>query len=145
VTIRSDILLVEDDPDEVTVALRALARTALRASVDVARDGLEAIEALGLGRNGALARRPRVVFLDLKMPRMDGFEVLEQIRADPRMADIPVVVVSSSDRRQDIARSYELGANSFLLKRFDRQSPGRYFAEAARYWLDWNRTARHGG
>ena len=141
----SYILLVEDDPDEITVALRALDRMGLEVPVAVARDGLEALEALGIEADGGPVKRPHVVFLDLKMPRIDGFEVLRQIRENPATADVPVVVVSSSDRWQDIERSYALGANSFLLKRFDRECPGRYFAEAARYWLDWNRTAQQGG
>lgn len=142
---RSGILLVEDDRDEVTVALRALERVGLDVPVKVARDGLEALEALGLESNETSPAPPRVVFLDLKMPRVDGFEVLRRIRDNPRTSDLPVVVLSSSDRREDIARSYALGANSFLLKRFDRQSPGRYFAEAARYWLGLNRTPQEGG
>lgn len=141
---RADILLVEDDRDELAVALRALDRAELDASVAVARDGLEALEALGLeaDENGERNVPPRVVFLDLKMPRVDGWEVLRRMREHPRTADIPVVVVSSSDRPEDIERSYSLGANSFLLKRFDPRGPGGYIEEAARYWLELNRTAR---
>jgi two-component system response regulator len=141
----SSILLVEDDRDEVAVALRALERAGLDVPVTIAADGLEALEALGLEAGGSSPTPPRVVFLDLKMPRVDGFEVLRRIRGHPRTSDLPVVVLSSSDRPEDIARSYALGANSFLLKRFDRQSPGRYFAEAARYWLELNRTPQAGG
>jgi len=147
---RADILLVEDDRDELAVALRALDRAEFDASVAVARDGLEALEVLGLecgqeshGKSEA-EPPPRVVFLDLKMPRVDGWEVLRRMRADPSTADIPVVVVSSSDRPEDIDRSYALGANSFLLKRFDPRGPGGYIEDAARYWLELNRTARPG-
>jgi len=139
------VLLVEDDRDEVDVALRALERAGLDVPVCVARDGLEALETLGLEPDDATPKRPRVVFLDLKMPRIDGFEVLRRIRDHPRTSDVPVVVVSSSDRREDIERSYALGANSFLVKRFDRQRPGGYFADATRYWLRLNQTSQQGG
>jgi CheY-like chemotaxis protein len=138
VTARPALLLVEDDRNEVDVALRALARAGVEAPVEVARDGLQALEALGLEADGE-PRPPQVVFLDLKMPRVDGWEVLRRMREDPRTSDVPVVVLSSSDRPEDIERSYALGANSFLVKRFDRRGPGAYIAEAARYWLDLNR------
>jgi len=134
------ILLVEDDGDEAAVALRALDRSGVSAPVTLARDGLEALEALGLEDDAPAGPPPRVVFLDLKMPRVDGWEVLRRIRADARTASVPVVVLSSSDRREDIEQCYALGANSFLVKRFDRQGPGRYIAEAARYWLELNRS-----
>ncbi|MGH0030282.1 MAG: response regulator [Myxococcota bacterium] len=127
------ILIVDDDRDEVKVALRALERAGVSGPVEVASDGLEALEALGLeAANGAQAAAPRVVFLDLKMPRVDGWEVLRRMREDERTARIPVVVLSSSDRPEDIERSYALGANSFLQKRFDPRSPGAYIVDAAR-------------
>lgn len=138
------ILLVEDDRNEVDVALRALDRAGLEVSVAVATDGLEALEALGLEPDGDPEPPPRVVFLDLKMPRVDGWEVLRRMREHPRTADVPVVVISSSDRREDVERSYALGANSFLVKRFDPRSPGHYFAEAARYWIELNRPSTGG-
>lgn len=140
----TSLLLVEDDRDEVKVALRALDRAGLGGGVEVAKDGLEALEALGIEPGGDDRRpaTPRVVFLDLKMPRVDGWEVLRRMRAHPRTADVPVVVLSSSDRMEDIERSYELGANSFLVKRFDPRGPGSYVAEAARYWLELNRSPR---
>lgn len=132
------ILLVEDDRDELDVALRAIRRAGVDAPVEVARDGQAALELLGLEDGDAAPLRPRVVFLDLKLPRVDGWEVLRRLRADPETAEIPVVVISSSDELEDIRRSYALGANSFLVKRFDRGAPGRYVAEAAHYWLDLN-------
>jgi two-component system response regulator len=133
------ILLVEDDEDERDVALRALRLAGLGESVEVARNGQEALAALGIDPPAPRRRkRPRVVFLDLKMPRVDGWEVLDRMRDEPGTAFIPVVVLSSSDRDADVQRSYELGANSFLLKRFDPRGPGTYIAEAARYWLDLN-------
>jgi len=137
---RPTVLIVEDDRDEVDVALRALDRAGVEASVSVARDGFDALEQLGLESASAVPERPQVVFLDLKMPRVDGFEVLRRIRNHPRISDVPVVMISSSDRKEDIERSYALGANSFLVKRFDHQRPGGYFADAARYWLELNQT-----
>lgn len=140
------LLFVEDDHDEVEVALRALDRAGIQGRVVVAKDGLEALEALGLEPNDSpLALRPSVVFLDLKMPRVDGWEVLRRIRADARTADLPVVVWSSSDRSEDIQRSYALGANSFLQKRFDPRGPGTYFADAVRYWIELNCAPRQTG
>jgi CheY-like chemotaxis protein len=101
----AELLLVEDDRDEIDVALRALERSGVDATVAVARDGVEALEALGLESDQTPARLPRVVFLDLKMSRVDGWEVLRRMRADPRTSDIPVVVISSSDRRVEKASS----------------------------------------
>lgn len=134
------ILLVEDDRNEVDVALRALGRAGLDVEVEVARDGVEALEALGLEPDAEdVCAAPSVVFLDLRMPRVDGWEVLRRIRGDPRTADVPVVVLSSSDRVEDIRRCYDLGANSFVVKRYDPRGPGTYFADAVRYWLELNR------
>jgi len=139
------VLLVEDDRNEVDVALRAIERADLDVNVEVARDGLEALQALGLEKVGgapAAQTPPRVVFLDLKMPRIDGWEVLRRMREDPRTANVPVVVLSRSDRAEDVVRSYALGANSFLVKRYDPRGPGRYFADAVRYWVDLNHISR---
>jgi CheY-like chemotaxis protein len=134
------LLLIEDDVDHVDVITRALRKAGLAVEVHVVRDGQEAIDALGLdGVSVAASVLPRVVFLDLKMPRVDGWEVLQRLRSSPRTARIPVVVISGSDRREDIERSYALGANSYLLKRFDPRGPGAYLVEAARYWLEMNR------
>jgi len=139
-----DILLVDDDPDEVDVALRALERGGLDVGVAVARDGQEALEVLGLEPNDDVSCRPRVVFLDLKMPRLDGWEVLRRMRAHPMTASVPVVVLSRSDRIQDIERGYALGANSVLVKHFDPRGPAAYFLEAVRYWIELNRVPSGG-
>jgi two-component system response regulator len=137
------ILLVEDDSNDIAIALRALSRAGLASQTVVARDGAEALELLDPAlREGGAPLRPRVVFLDLKMPRMDGWDVLGALRALPDAVDIPIVVVSSSERDDDIRRCYALGANGFLVKRFDEREPGAYLVEAARYWLDLNRTPR---
>jgi two-component system response regulator len=136
------ILLVEDDPTDRAVALRAFRKHGLAERVAVARDGAEALDALGLGDDvsDSEAWCPRVVFLDLKMPKVDGFEVLAAVRSEPRLTGVPVVVISSSDHDSDIRESYRLGANSYVRKRLQPGGPGYYLVEAARYWLDVNRT-----
>lgn len=140
---RASLLLVEDDRNEVDVALRAMRRAGLEAPVEVARDGRTALERLGLepGPSPDPPLRPRVVFLDLKLPLVDGWEVLRRLRQHPETEAMPVVVISSSDAADDVRRCYELGANSYLVKRFDPRGPGRYLVDAARYWLELNRPA----
>jgi len=135
---RGAVLLVEDDRDEVAVALRALERADLQVEVSVARDGVEALEVLGLEAGESAPQPPRVVFLDLKMPRVDGWEVLRRMHDDPRTRELPVIILSWSDQKQDVRRCYELGANSFLVKRFTPTNPGAYFAQAVRYWVELN-------
>jgi CheY-like chemotaxis protein len=132
------ILLVEDDRDDLEVAVRAIRRAGLAVDVAVARDGQEAVERLRLDAaapDRAPAALPLVVFLDLQMPRMDGWELLRRLRRAPHTAGLPAVVVSWSDRPEDVQRSYELGANGYLVKRYDPRSPGAYLAEAVRDWL----------
>ena len=134
------LLLIEDDHDHVDVTVRALRRAGLGVTLRVVRDGKEALDVLGLedSDKAESTALPRAVFLDLKMPRIDGWEVLRRIRESPRTARIPVIVVSDSDRPEDVRLSYALGANSYLLKRFDPRGPGAYLAEAARYWIELN-------
>ncbi|MGH7337575.1 MAG: response regulator, partial [Myxococcota bacterium] len=106
------------------------------------QDGGEALEALGAnGTPGEMARlRPRAIFLDLRMPRIDGWEILRRLRANPHTKDIPVIVQSWSMQRDDIARCYALGANSFVPKRLTPSNPGYYFTDAVRYWIQLNQT-----
>jgi len=131
------LLLVEDSPDDETLVIRALRRANVPAEVSVARDGVEALDLL-FGP-GALARPlPSLILLDLKMPRVDGFQVLERLRAEPRTRGVPVVVFSSSNEPGDVQRSYALGASSFVRKPVDFDE----FATAVRllgqYWLTLN-------
>ncbi|MEW6338738.1 MAG: response regulator [Acidobacteriota bacterium] len=132
------ILLVEDNPDDEALALRALARNNIRNQVVVARDGAEALDYLfGTGPwSGVESRRPpAVVLLDLKLPKVDGLEVLQRLRADERTRAQPVVILTSSREERDVAASYELGANSFVRKPIDFEE----FLDAVRqlglYWL----------
>jgi two-component system response regulator len=131
------ILLVEDNPDDEALTIRAFRKNSIRNEIVVARDGVEALDLL-FGGNGRAAPRPQVVLLDLKLPRIDGLEVLRQIRADPAGATLPVVVLTSSREEHDIVSGYRLGCNSYVRKpvNFDQ------FVEAARqlglYWLRLN-------
>lgn len=142
------ILLVDDDEDHLFVARRAIARSELPAEVRVAVDGDQALRQLGLHPDVADAAPPiAVVLLDIGLPDLSGWEVLRRIRESERTRRIPVVVVSSSTRAEDVRRSYELGANSYLVKRHDHVRPGGYLAEAAHYWVDLNESppARRAG
>ena len=138
----STILLVEDNPDDEALALRALAKNNLANRVDVAHDGVEAIEYL-LGEEAVAGKRalPQVVLLDLKLPRMDGLEVLRRIRSEDRTRLLPVVILTSSDEQKDVLESYSLGANSYIRKPVDFGQ----FQEAVRqlglYWLVLNQSA----
>jgi two-component system, response regulator len=136
------IVLVDDDPDDVEVALRAARRAQLPVEITVFKDGREVLDALGInGTGGEMARlRPRAIFLDLRMPRIDGWEILRQLRANPHTKDIPVIVQSWSTQRDDVARCYELGANSFVPKRLTPGNPGFYFTDSVRYWIQHNQT-----
>ncbi len=135
------ILLVEDNPDDVQLTLRALKKSNIMNEVIVAPDGIEALEYLfGTGKyEGRDAKiQPQVVLLDLKMPRMDGLEVLQRIRKDERTKLLPVVVLTTSNEDRDRVESYKLGANSYIRKPVDFNQ----FAEAVRqlglYWLVLN-------
>ncbi len=124
------ILLVEDSPRDTEMALKALGESSLANEVVALRDGVEALDYLY--RRGPFADRadgnPAVVLLDLKMPRVDGIEVLRQIKSDPRLKMIPVVIMTSSREEQDVVTSYQLGVNAYIVK------PVRFqeFAEAVK-------------
>jgi CheY-like chemotaxis protein len=136
------LLLVDDDEDFLVVAERAFQRAHLPATVHVAHNGAEALERLGLADewSGGGLQPPELVLvmLDLSMPGTSGWDLLRRIRQNPNTRQVPVVVISSSDRPDDVEKSYALGANSFLIKRFDPEGPGRYLADAARYWIELN-------
>jgi two-component system response regulator len=135
----AEVLLVEDNLNDVAVAMRAFRRNHLEHRVVVVSDGVEALEYLrGLSAMDAL----KVVFLDVKMPRLDGWAVLREMRSDERMRRVPVVILSSSDRDPDVQQAYELGANSYVVKQFDPARPGEYLVDAARYWIGLNRAER---
>ncbi len=128
------ILLVEDDPDHELLTIRALKKSNIANDVRVARDGEEAIDALF----GEKAVRPQLVLLDLKLPKVEGLEVLRRIRESDSTRMLPVVVLTSSDEERDVVRSYKLGVNSYIRKPVNFND----FAEATRqlgmYWLVLN-------
>ena len=134
------ILLVEDNPDDVKLTMRALNKGNILNEVIVAEDGVEALDYLfGTGKfAGRDTGLPQVVLLDIKMPRMDGLEVLHRIRADERTKLLPVVVLTTSSEDKDRIESYKLGANSYVRKPVDFNQ----FADAVRqlglYWLVLN-------
>lgn len=135
------ILLVEDNPRDEALTLRALKRSNIVNEVVVMRDGAEALQYLfgtgaHAGRDTSLT--PQLVLLDLKLPKLSGLQVLQQVRADERTRRLPVVIFTSSDQDEEIIRSYDLGANSYVRKPVDFEQ----FMEAARqlglYWLVLN-------
>ncbi len=128
------ILLVEDDPDHEALAIRALRKANVANEIEVARDGAEALEYLNAAASGGTPL-PQLVLLDLKLPKVDGLEVLRRIRSTEKTALLPVVVLTSSDEEKDIVSSYRLGVNSYIRKPVNFND----FAEATRqlgmYWL----------
>ena len=133
---QADVLLVEDDANDIAVALRAFRRNSLEARVCVLRDGAELVDYLET--HNLRGRPPKLILLDLKMPRLDGRAALRELRSRPETRHIPVVVVSSSDQQSDVRECYELGANSFVVKQLNPWSPGTYLVDTVRYWLDLN-------
>jgi CheY-like chemotaxis protein len=144
-TIVAELLLVEDNPQDLELALRALRKADLGNRVHVARDGAEALDYVFC--EGAQSARkmnsgPKVILLDLKLPKVDGLDVLKRLKGDPRTRAIPVVVLTSSKEQSDIVESYDLGVNSYIVKPVDFER----FAEAVRslglYWLLLNQPHR---
>ncbi len=138
-----EILLIEDNPNDEELTLYALKKNNVTNHIQVVRDGAEALEYLFC--TGAYAHRriddaPKVILLDLKLPKMDGLEVLERIKTDERTRILPVVVLTSSQEERDIVESYQLGVNSYIVKPVDFEQ----FVEAVRrlglYWMLLNQT-----
>lgn len=137
------ILLVEDNPDDEALTLRALGKNGISNTVIVAHDGVEALDYLfGTGSHVGrdLTIMPAVVLLDLKLPRIDGLEVLRRIRADERTALLPVVVLTTSRETLDIQQAYHLGANSYIRKPVDFERFLQTIELIGRYWLTLNET-----
>jgi two-component system response regulator len=135
------ILLVEDNPDDVALTLRALKKSKIMNEVVVAQDGVEALEYLfGTGKYAGRDTRvlPQVVLLDLKMPRMDGLEVLQSVRSDERTKLQPVVVLTTSSEDRDRVESYKLGANSYIRKPVDFHQFADAVQKLGLYWLVLN-------
>ncbi|MEX1183461.1 MAG: response regulator [Gemmatimonadota bacterium] len=132
----STILLVEDNPDDEALALRALKQNNIANPIVVAHDGAQAVSYL-FGPD-ALAELPQVVLLDLKLPKIDGLEVLRRIRADGRTRLLPVVILTSSREERDLVESYSLGANSYIVKPVDFDQFADAVGKLGMYWLVLN-------
>ena len=136
------ILLVEDNPDDVDLTLRALKMNNILNKVTVAHDGQQALDYFfGAGASANVA--PSVVLLDLKLPKIDGLEVLRRIRADPRTCLLPIVILTSSREEQDIVSSYRLGANSYIRKPVDFDQFVETIKQLGLYWLVLNEPTPH--
>ena len=139
---RVDILLVEDNPTDAELTMRALRKGNLANHITWVKDGAEALEFVF--RNGAYADRPkqnpRLILLDLKLPKVDGIEVLTRLKADDRTRAIPVVMVTSSQEGRDITESYKLGVNSYVVKPVEFEQFSDTVAKAGFYWMLVNKT-----
>lgn len=131
------ILLIEDNPDDEALTLRALKKNNILNEVRVARDGQEAVDYF-FGENAASNPEPAVVLLDLKLPKVDGLEVLRRIRADERTKTQPVVILTSSKEEQDLLNGYRLGANSYIRKPVDFVQFMEAVKQLGLYWLMLN-------
>jgi CheY-like chemotaxis protein len=133
-----NILLVEDSSDDIELTLRALKRNGFKQKVVTMRDGAQALDYLR--REGAYAGRqegqPALVLLDLKLPRLDGLQLLAQIKADPQLKSLPVVMLTSSRQDRDIEQAYRLGVNSYVCKPTDYAQLLQIVNAIGRYWFD---------
>lgn len=140
------ILLVEDNPDDVELTMRALKKSRIATEVVVARHGAEALDFL-FARGAFVGRNPDVqpdlVLLDLKLPKVDGLEVLRTLRADARTHLLPVVVLTLSNEEQDILEAYRLGVNSYVRKPVDFDRFNELLQHLGRYWLEFNEAPIH--
>jgi two-component system response regulator len=133
-----EILLVEDNPQDLELTQRALRKANLTNSIHVARDGAEALEFLFCEGNYATRKSddgPKVILLDLKLPKVDGLQVLKRIKSDPRTRSIPVVVLTSSKEQNDVVESYHLGVNSYIVKPVNFERFAAAVQEVGMYWL----------
>jgi two-component system, response regulator len=136
-----EILLVEDNPYDAELTLHALQKIRLANHIEVMRDGAEALDfvfATGAYVKRNVWNRPRVIMLDLKLPKVDGLEVLRRIRGDTRTCSIPVVVLTSSREEHDVVESYRLGVNSYIVKPVDGEQFTTAVQQLGLYWLLYN-------
>jgi CheY-like chemotaxis protein len=135
---QTEILLVEDSQDDLDMTLRALRKANMANHIQTARDGVEALDFIFC--QGAFAARkieniPKLILLDLKLPKIDGMEVLKRLKGDPRTKMIPVVVLTSSKEQKDVIESYGLGGNSYIVKPVDFESFAAAVQKLGMYWL----------
>ena len=138
-----EILIVEDDPNDVELMLRALERERIENKLLVVKDGVEALTYIfnrsthAYRKNG---KKLKFIFLDLKLPKVDGFDVLRQIKSNEKTKSIPVVVFTSSMEEKDIVKCYQLGVNSYTVKPMDFDDYASSVGKIVRYWLNINET-----
>ncbi len=133
-----EILIVEDTEQDLELALRALRKANLTNRIQVVRDGEEALDFLfckGAYTDRKIENGPKVILLDLKLPKVDGLEVLKQIKSDPRTKAMPVVVLTSSKEQNDVVESYRLGVNSYIVKPVNFEGFAKAVQELGMYWL----------
>ena len=138
-----EILIVEDNPLDLEMTLRGLRKASIANRIEVARDGAEALEILfceGAHADRRIEDAPRLVLLDLKLPKVDGLEVLARLKADPRTRAIPIVMLTSSKEQRDLVESYQLGVNSYIVKTVDFENFVAAARELGSYWLLLNQT-----
>ena len=136
-----DILLVEDNPDEAELAIRSLKKSNLANNLIHIDDGAEALDYIfskGKYAANTVQSRPRLILLDLNLPKVGGLEILKQIKSDDRTKTIPVVVLTSSQEQRDVIESYKLGVNSYIVKPVNFESFSKAIAELKMYWLVLN-------
>ncbi|MBE2283309.1 MAG: response regulator [Prosthecobacter sp.] len=133
-----EILLIEDSPEDLEMTQRALRKINLGNSVHVARDGAEALDFIfceGEFASRRIEDTPKLILLDLKLPKVDGLEVLQRIKGDTRTQNIPVVVLTSSKEQEDVVRSYKLGVNSYIVKPVNFEGFTKAVQDVGLYWL----------
>lgn len=138
-----EILLVEDNPTDAELTINALREGNIANHLTWAKDGAEALDFIfGPDRTAPLLQRPKVILLDLRLPKVDGLEVLSALKADERTRSIPVVILTSSQEDRDIARSYDLGVNSFVSKPVEFNEFFKVVLQLGLYWLLVNRSPK---
>ena len=136
-----DILMVEDNPYDAELMLTSLRKCEFVKNIQVVQDGEEVLDyvyATGPYANRNTDLKPKVIFLDIKLPMIDGFEILQQLKSDDKTKSIPIVILTSSESEKDIEASYQLGANSYLVKPMDFETLNQFIHQVAYYWLVLN-------
>jgi len=142
-----EILIVEDNPHDLEMTMRGLQKARLVNSIHVARDGEEALDFIfctGPHADRRMEDQPRVILLDIKLPKIDGLEVLARLKGDPRTATIPVVMLTSSQEQSDLIESYQHGVNSYIVKPVNFESFVQAVAELGMYWVLLNQPPASG-
>ncbi len=139
-----EILLVEDNPADIELTLHALKKYNLRNPIHVIKDGAETVDFLfctGKYSGREAQKNPKLILLDLKLPKMDGIEVLKKIKSNRKTKNIPVVMLTSSSQESDILRSYDLGVNSYIVKPINFESFMEAIEKVGSYWLILNKNS----